>query len=164
MFAYLLIWLTGIAPEVTDSDTARIFAIVLILSVPASLIAGRWSDSRDRPIMPLAIGAGIGAVGLVMMALSHSLAGAVLGYFVFGLSTSVFLALHSSQTLRVLPKPATRGRDLGIFNLTNTVPSLIMPWLTIALVPIFGFSGVFFVLAILAALATVLLITMPRSN
>ena len=164
MFAYLLIWLTGIAPDVTDSDTARIFALVLLLSVPTALIAGRWSDRSDRPILPLALGAGIGALGLVIMGLAQSLPGAILGYMIFGLSSSVFLALHSSQTLRVLPKPETRGRDLGFFNLTNTVPSLIMPWLTIVLVPVFGFAGVFFVLAGLAILATGLLITMPRTN
>ena len=164
LFAYLLIWFTGIEPDFTDNDTARIFALVLVLSVPAALLAGRWSDKHDRPILPLALGAGIGAVGLVLMALSTGLRGAIAGYVVFGLSTSVFLALHSSQTLRVLPRPATRGRDLGLFNLTNTVPSLIMPWLTLGLVPIFGFSGLFFVLAILAAIATGLLLTMPRSN
>ena len=163
LFAYLLIWLTGIDGSFTDSDTARIFALVLGLSVPLALFAGRWSDRRDRPILPLAWGAGVGALGLVIMALAQGIEGAMAGYLVFGLSTSVFLALHSSQTLRVLPKPATRGRDLGLFNLTNTVPSLIMPWLTLALVPLFGFSGLFFLLAGLAALATVLLLTMPTS-
>ncbi|MGE5953564.1 MAG: MFS transporter [Qipengyuania vulgaris] len=164
LFAYLLIWFTGIEPGFTDNDTARIFAIVLVLSVPAALLAGRWSDRQDRPILPLALGAGIGAVGLVMMALSNGLEGAIAGYVVFGLSTSVFLALHSSQTLRILPRPETRGRDLGVFNLTNTVPSLIMPWLTLSLVPLFGFSGLFLVLAILATLAAALLITVPRPN
>ena len=163
LFAYLLIWLTGIDGSFTDSDTARIFALVLGLSVPLALFAGRWSDRRDRPILPLAWGAGVGALGLLIMALAQGIAGAIAGYLVFGLSTSVFLALHSSQTLRVLPRPATRGRDLGLFNLTNTVPSLIMPWLTLALVPLFGFSGLFFLLAGLAALATVLLLTMPTS-
>ena len=164
LFAYLLIWFSGIDPDFTDNDAARIFAIVLVLSVPAAMLAGRWSDRHDRPILPLALGAGLGAVGLVLMALSNGLESAIAGYVVFGLSTSVFLALHSSQTLRVLPKPATRGRDLGLFNLTNTVPSLIMPWLALALVPVFGFSGLFLVLAVLAAIATGLLLTMPRSN
>ncbi|MBY6218530.1 MFS transporter [Qipengyuania aquimaris] len=164
LFAYLLIWLVSVDPGFSDNDTARLFAIVLALSVPLALVAGRWSDSRDRPILPLALGAGVGAIGLVIMALAQDMAGAIIGYVVFGLSTSVFLALHSSQTLRVLPKPTTRGRDLGLFNLTNTVPSLIMPWLTLALVPVFGFGGLFVVLAVLASLATLLLITMPRSN
>lgn len=164
LFAYLLIWFTSIDEGFSDNDTARIFALVLGLSVPLALLAGRWSDRRERPIFPLAVGAGIGAGGLLIMAASQDLAVAIAGYVVFGLSTSVFLALHSSQTLRVLPRPETRGRDLGLFNLTNTVPSLIMPWLTLALVPVFGFGGLFVVLSALAALATVLLITMPASN
>ena len=164
LFAYLLVWFTSIDPDFSDNDTAQIFALVLALSVPLALGAGRWSDRRSRPILPLAIGAGIGALGLGVMALAQDLSGALAGYVVFGLSTSVFLALHSSQTLRVLPRPETRGRDLGLFNLTNTVPSVIMPWLTLALVPHFGFGGLFAILALLVAAATILLLTMPRSN
>lgn len=164
LFAYLLVWFVSVDPTFTDNDTARIFTVVLALSVPLAMLSGRWSDVRNRPIVPLIAGAAVGAVGLVMMATATGIAGAIAGYVVFGLSTGVFLALHSSQTLRVLPKPATRGRDLGIFNLTNTVPSLIMPWLTLALVPVFGFGGLFFVLAGLTVIATLLLATMPRLN
>ncbi|MEL6753662.1 MAG: MFS transporter, partial [Pseudomonadota bacterium] len=60
----------------------------------------------------------------------------------------------------VLPRPERRGRDLGIFNLTNTIPALIMPWLTLALVPVFGFGGLFFLLAALAIAAFLILFTM----
>ena len=49
---------------------------------------------------------------------------------------------------------------MGLFNLTNTVPSLIIPWMTLAMVPTFGFSGLFVVLAALVGLATVLLAKM----
>lgn len=164
LFAYLLVWFLSVDPTFTDNDTARIFALVLAFSVPLAMISGRWSDLRNRPIVPLIAGAGIGAVGLIAMAVASTIEGAIAGYVVFGLSSGVFLALHSSQTLRVLPKPATRGRDLGIFNLTNTVPSLIMPWLTLALVPVFGFGALFFVLAALTVVATLLLATMPRLN
>ena len=57
----------------------------------------------------------------------------------------------------MLPRPARRGRDLGFFNLTNTVPSLIMPWLTVALVPRLGFGALFGVLAALAIMAPLIL-------
>ena len=96
------------------------------------------------------------------MSFAPNLPIAVLGYVAFGLASSIFLALHSSQTLRVLPRPHTRGRDLGIFNLTNTLPSLIMPWLTLALVPAYGFDALFLVLAALTSAAWLLLINMPR--
>ena len=99
---------------------------------------------------------------MLIMAFAPSLEWAITGYVVFGLATSVFLALHSGETLRVLPRPDRRGRDLGLFNLTNTLPSLIMPWLTIGLVPQFGFQVLFVVLAVLAAGACLLLLFLPR--
>ncbi len=51
---------------------------------------------------------------------------------------------------------------MGIFNLTNTVPSLIMPGLTLALVPRYGFDLLFLLLAVLAMLASLLLFKMPE--
>lgn len=162
LFAYLLVWFATIDDGFGDNQTAIVFTVVLGISVPLAMLAGRWSDRHDRPVVPLAFGAGIGAVGLVIMGFSQSLPLAIFGYVVFGLATSVFLALHTSQTLRVLPRPETRGRDLGLFNLTNTVPSLIMPWLTLALVPVFGFGGLFFVLAGLAGVATILLLSLQH--
>ncbi|MEY2883459.1 MAG: hypothetical protein RL490_1183, partial [Pseudomonadota bacterium] len=57
----------------------------------------------------------------------------------------------------VLRRPQRRGRDLGLFNLTNTIPSLIMPWLTLGMMPGYGFSGVFLALALLSLLGAILL-------
>lgn len=162
LFAYLLLWFRSIEPGYSDNDTATLLFIVLGIGVPLALLTGRWSDLADRPIAPLAVGAGIAAVGLLIMALAPTLTLAIAGYVVFGLASTVFLALHSSQTLRVLTRPRTRGRDLGLFNLTNTVPSLIMPWFALALVPAFGFAALFLLLSGLALLACVLLLSISR--
>lgn len=162
LFAYLLLWFRSIEPDYSDNDTATLFFMVLGIGVPLALLTGRWSDKAGRPIAPLAASAGVAAVGLLLMALAPDLALAITGYVVFGLSSTVFLALHSSQTLRVLTKPRTRGRDLGLFNLTNTVPSLIMPWFALALVPTFGFAALFLLLSGLAALACMLLLSISR--
>lgn len=157
LFAYLYIWLRSISPAIRDSDTAQVFGAVLLASVPVTLVVGRWADAQDRPILPLGVAAGVCVVALLGMALAPGLAFALAGYALFGLAASVFLALHSAQTLRVLPRPQSRGRDLGLFNLTNTVPNLIMPGLTLAMVPLFGFAGLFVLLAGLASMACVLL-------
>lgn len=162
LFAFLLLWFRSVDSDFGANDAANIFALVLGAAVFAALRVGRWSDRANRPIVPLIWGAGAASGGLLIMSLSTSLPIAVAGYVVFGLASSIFLALHSSQTLRVLPRPHTRGRDLGIFNLTNTVPSLIMPWLTLALVPNYGFGSLFLLLAALAAIACLVLATMPR--
>ncbi|QPC98417.1 MFS transporter [Qipengyuania soli] len=162
LFAFLLLWLRSIDGTMTDNDTARVFTVVLIASVPLALVIGRWSDKVDRPRLPLTVTAGGAALGLVALAGAHTGPTAMAAYVLFGVMAGIFLALHSSQTLRVLPRPGTRGRDLGIFNLTNTVPSLVMPWIVLALIPAFGFQGLFLLLAGLSAVACLLLATMPR--
>lgn len=164
LFAFLLLWFRSMDPAFADNDAATIFAVVLCVAVVLALLVGGWSDRNDQPILPLAVCALLAASGLLVMALAADLVIAIGGYVIFGLAGTIFLSLHSSQTLRVLPVPAERGRDLGLFNLTNTVPSLIMPWLTLAMVPIYGFDALFLLLAGLSALAAILLISMRRSS
>lgn len=162
LFSYLFFWLRSIAPEAGDHDAARLFGFVMLASAPLAIAVGHWSDRRNRPIAPLAACALISALGLLAMALAPGLAVAMAAYALFGIASAVFLALHSAQTLRVLPNPARRGRDLGLFNLANTIPSLIMPWLALTLIPIFGFPGLFFCLAGLSVVASILLFTIAR--
>ncbi len=148
----------------TTMKKARLFGMALSLAIPIALAIGRWADRNDRPFLPLVVSAAVSGTGMVGMALATGLDAAKASYLVFGIATTVFLSLHSSQTLRILPRSDRRGRDLGIFNLTNTVPSLIMPWLTISLVPGFGFDALFLLLAGLTAVAVLLLATMPRAR
>lgn len=164
LFAYLLFWLRSLDPVVGENQTARLFSAIMLISAPLALAAGRWSDKADRPMVPLAISSCFSAAGLLGMALAGDLATATAAYGLFGLASAVFLALHSSQTLRILLRPERRGRDLGLFNLTNTVPSLIMPWLAIGLEPVFGFQALFLILAILALGASLLLYTIARDG
>lgn len=164
LFAYLYIWLRGISGAIGDNHAALVFGVVLFLAVPATLVVGRWADRANRPILPLAICASVTGLALLAMASAPDLRLALLAYGLFGLASSIFLALHTAQTLRVLPRPQHRGRDLGLFNLTNTVPSLVMPGLTLAMVPVFGFAGLFVVLAVLVGVASLLLFTIPRPD
>lgn len=158
LFAYLYFYFRTIDPGRDAASISRLFGLVLGLAVPVALLVGRWADRHRRPIFPLVASAlGTGA-GLLALAASATDGQATASYMLFGLSTTIFLSLHSAQTFRVLRRPETRGRDLGLFNLTNTAPSLIMPWLTVAIVPGFGFSGLFVLLAALAFAAGLILL------
>ncbi|WJY18219.1 MFS transporter [Alteriqipengyuania flavescens] len=163
LFAFFLLWFRSISPSSTENTAATIFGLVLASAVPFALVVGRWSDRANRPILPLGTACLVSSIGLVIMAMAGDRNFAIAGYVAFGLAASVVLALHTSQTLRVLPRPQTRGRDLGIFNLTNTMPSMIMPWLTLLLVPVFGFSGLFIALAVLVVAAGALLLSIART-
>jgi MFS family permease len=162
LFAFLLMWFRSLNPTFHENQAATVFAVTLSVAIVATLIIGRWSDRYERPILPLALCAFGAACGLLIMAVAPTIHWAIGGYALFGFMGGIFLSLHTSQTLRVLPSPRFRGRDLGIFNLTNTVPSLVMPWLILALVPIYGFGALFFLLACLTLLAGGLLSTMLR--
>ena len=96
------------------------------------------------------------------MAMADNATVAKVAYLVFSVATAAFLAVHAGQTLRVLPRPDRRGRDLGLFNLTNTAPSLIVPLLIVPLVPGHGFKAVLFLFAGMAAAAAVIMAKMPE--
>ena len=162
LFSFLYLWFRSLDPATGDYLAARVFSLVLVLSAPFALLTGRWADRHARPLTPLVVCTLIAPFGLLGMAFSQTLPFAIASYAVFGFSTSIFLALHSAQTLRTLPDSNRRGRDLGLFNLTNTMPSLVMPWFTLALVPTFGFSGLFVLFAGLAVLAALLLLSFGR--
>lgn len=162
LFAFLLFWLRSLVDDFHENTAANIFSFVLVVAVPLSLLLGRWSDRHSRPMAPLVGAALVSATGLIAMAFSTGITLALGGYVVFGIAATVFLSLHTGQTLRVLPKPQHRGRDLGVFNLTNTLPSTVMPWLTLALVPGFGFSALFACFAFLACVAAFLLASVAK--
>jgi MFS family permease len=162
LFAFLYFWLRSIDGTMNDARVAQLFGIVLICSIPVSILAGKWSDRQGLPFVPLPAAALAAACGLLLMASAATPFAAMAGYAMFALAAAVFLSLHSAQTLRVLPDPAKRGQHLGLFNLTNTTPALIMPWLTLTIEPVFGFAGLFVVLALCALIAAVLTATIPK--
>lgn len=162
LFAYLYYYFKTIDPARDAGWIARLFGLVLCTAVPAALVIGRWSDRQGRPMLPLVCSALALGAALIWMAVATGPAQATAGYILFGFASTNFLSLHSAQTFRVLGRPDRRGRDLGVFNLTNTVPSLIMPWLTIGIVPAFGFPALFVLLASLAfAAALILMLIAP---
>lgn len=160
--AYLYFWLRSLDPGMDDNAKMLLHAAGLAASVGAALLLGRWSDRHGRVFAVLAMTALAAAAALLVMALAAGPGIAKLGYALFVTANATFLALHASQTLRVLPDAASRGLGIGLFNLTNTAPVLIMPWIAIALVPGFGFASLFAVLALLALVAALLLFSLPR--
>jgi len=163
LFAYLYFWLRSLDPASSDAESARIFGGVLMVAAPLALVVGGWADRRGKPLLPLRVAAMLAAAALLLMGASPDPVVAIIGYAVFSLCSGIFLALHSAQTLRVLPRGNRRGRDLGVFNLTNTVPSLIMPGLTMIMIPALGFRALFVLLAILAFGAAALLVPSRRA-
>ncbi len=162
--AYFYFWLRELDPHLEDGGKSVLFAAGLAISVAAAIGLGRFVDHHGQGFRVLACLALFASAALFAMALPGTAGKAKLAYVLFAAANATFLALHAAQMLRVLPDAAIRGRGIGVFNLTNTAPSLIMPWIAISVVPGSGFGGLFLIFAALALCAALLLAVVPAAS
>lgn len=163
LFAYLLYYFetVEVAGARLSADrmavrVAWLCGVAAAVTVPLSIVLGRWSDVV-RARKPFLQGAALAsAAGLVLMALFPDWALAAWGYGLFAISSAIFLALQSTYAMQLLPSPDHRGRDLGVLNLTNTLPSILGPGLAYATLQAGGFRPLMLLLAGLAVLAALL--------
>ncbi len=165
---YLLYYFQSIAGSVPPATLAArvgtLLTISYILPLPIAVVAGRLSDQAARRT-PFLVGAAVVAtLGLLAMAtVAHPVAGAI-GFVTYSVAAAVFLALHQAFAVRLLPDPRHRGRDLGLINLSNTVPSLLGPLLTWALATPGDFTLLLLVLAALTLAGGVLILPLRRTR
>jgi predicted MFS family arabinose efflux permease len=74
------------------------------------------------------------------------------------MGSSVFLSIHSGFAMQLLPSAKNRGRDLGLINLTNTLPALLGPALAWALATPHDFGPVMLLLAALTVIGGALVL------
>ena len=153
MFGFLFYYFQSLPDAPPQAGVARLLALALFLSFPVALAFGGLSDRIGRRKPFLLIAAASAAIGLATMASARDLFSSTIGYALFGCGNAVFLALHSSYAMQLLPSPTRRGRDLGLLNLANTLPAIVAPLLAIWLVPGRGFAPLLALLAGLMVLA-----------
>ena len=153
MFGFLFYYFQSLSDAPSEAGVARLAALALLLAFPIGLVVGRLSDRLGRRKPFLAAAAAAAAVGLALMASGRELVPAATGYILFGCAIGIFLSLHSAYAMQLLPSPAHRGRDMGVINLTNTIPAMIAPLLAMWLVPGRGFEPLLGMLAMLMVLA-----------
>jgi MFS family permease len=153
LFVYLFYYLESVAPTVAPATIAARMGTVMIVAytvpLPIAVLVGRLADRSGRT-KPFLFGATIvAAAGLCGMVVAEDLISGAVAFCVYTAGASVFLALHASFAMQLLPNPRHRGRDLGLLNLTNTLPGLLGPTLTWALATPTDFDAVMMVLAAL---------------
>lgn len=147
LFVFLLYFFQSLPMPATQNQVARISAVTLLIAFPLTLMLGRISD-RLGPRKPFLVGSALaGAMGLALMSFGNDLPFAIAGYALFSCATAIFLSLHNVYAMQLLPSPSRRGRDMGLMNLTNTLPAFISPALAMWLVPGRGFGLLLLVLA-----------------
>ncbi|MEK9212126.1 MFS transporter [Sphingomonas sp. 2378] len=150
---YLLYYFQTIVPPAERADLPRwigqVFTLGFIVPLPIALLFGRAADRPERRKYVLLLAALVAAAGLVAMASAQSREAGAAAFILYTAGSSVFAALHSGLSFQLLPDPRHRGRDLGLFNLTNTLPSLLGAMLAWVFATPQDFDTVLLVLALI---------------
>lgn len=163
---YLLYYLDSIAPELTTpvlaAQASQALALAYVASLPVALLIGILSD-RTRRRKPFLVGASVlMTVGLLVMAIASDPLTGKIGFGINVVGMQVFVNLHAAFAMQVLPDRAHRGRDLGLLNLTNTLPGVVGPALTWLLATPRNFAPLMVTLAVLTLVGGMLMIFVRR--
>lgn len=128
---YLLYYVDALAGRTSDAATSVAWLLLVgtTLPAPAAVLIGRWSDRSGRRTPFLSCAALVAALGLAAMAAAATWPVGAAGYVLFAGGSNVFVALNLGLAMQLLPDPVRRGRDMGLINLANTLPSTIGPLL-----------------------------------
>ncbi len=164
---YLVYYFVSIDPGLSAAKQVgpigQLMTIAYLLPLPVAVLLGRWSDRIGRRKPFLLAAAAVAAIGLLGLAVARDWSVAAPAFALYALGSSVFLSIHSGFAMQLLPSAQNRGRDLGLINLTNTLPALIGPALAWALSTPRDFGPVMLLLAILT-LAGGILVTAIRQQ
>ncbi|WP_084099876.1 MFS transporter [Demequina sp. NBRC 110051] len=108
----------------------KVFLATLLLTGASMLIAPiatRVSDRIGRRKPFVIASAGVFALGLWLVASAATYNEFLVAVLVMGIGQGVYLAVDFALVTEVLPDAENPGKDLGIMNLANTLPTILVP-------------------------------------
>ena len=104
-----------------------------------SLVAGRLSDRMGRRKPIAMVGSAIQGLGLWLIAAAHSYTTFLCGIALTGMGHGVYEGVNLALVTEVLPDRARHAaKDLGLLNITNTLPQVIAPLAAPAILALSG--------------------------
>lgn len=135
---YLFLQITSLITGDTawrDHSATRVISVLSLASaaiaMPAAVIGGRVSDGLRARQKGMAVAALVMSLSLLVLAsdLSPTLFGSA--FIVFQLGLSVYLSVDTAFVAQLIGHHPRRGAIPGVLNLTNTLPAIFAPLLTL---------------------------------
>jgi MFS family permease len=124
-------------------DVPRLIFLASLTQAPvvviSSLLGGRLSDLLGRRKLLVLASATVFALGMVVIALARSFPQFLTGLAITGVGQGANLAVGLALVADVLPNDQTgAAKDLGVFNIANTMPQSLAPAIAPAILAIGG--------------------------
>jgi len=167
---YLLLYLqetfaTHVAKGWTpEAEMARMALVFGVVNAATGIAAGRASDLFSRRKAFVFGGAVVLGGAMLGLAVAHGWLAVAISYGVLGCGAGCYFAVDLALIAQVLPSASTVGRDLGVINLSNTVPQIAAPAMAAVLLaaPNASIRWVFALAAVLAILGAGMVLPIRR--
>ena len=127
------------------SDIPRLMfingSIGAAITIAVSPLSGWLSDRIGRRKPFVIIAAIIGAIGLVTIGMAQTVLQFLIGSAIAGVGMSVYYAVDLALVAAVLPDPDNSAKDMGIFQIANTLPQSLAPLIAPAFLAIGAMEG-----------------------
>jgi len=162
---YLLFFLTdavrlpqtqGIAAETGVLVLTGLYAVAVIIT---SVIGGRLSDRSGRRKPLVILSSAIIAAAALILAFAPTWPGALIGASVLGIGFGCYLAVDFALITEVLPTALSRGKDLGVINIANSLPQVLAPLIAYPFVALWGgYVSLYLAAAVIGLLGAVFVV------
>src|SRR5439155_25286656 len=109
-----------------EQETTNFVIIVSLTSLGSAFVAGWLSDKFGRKRMVYLSGGFMAVVGLVFI-ITQSLAIVLLAAAIFGLGYGADTSVDWALVADVLPSHRNYARDMGVWNISLSLPQVIAP-------------------------------------
>mgnify|MGYP003664454898 FL=1 len=116
------------------APAALVSTLILVstaTSVVTALAAGWVSDRTGGRHLYVAVSGTLVCAGMAVFAADPSWTTALIGQLLYGAGVGLYSTTDTALVAQILPSRADAGRDLGLFNLGNTLPQALAPGLAI---------------------------------
>ncbi len=112
-----------------EGGLAVLAAIAAVGNVAFAILGGVLSDRIGRRKLFVIVGALLIAGAIAMLALLPTWPAVMAAYVLYGCGSGCYYAVDMALITQVLPSARDVGKDLGIVNLSNTLPQAVAPML-----------------------------------
>ena len=137
-----------------------IYAFCVIFS---SVISGKLSDKDGKRKKYVILSSAIVAAAAGVLTFATSFTTAIIAAVLLGIGFGAYLAVDFALLTQVLPNADSRGKDLGMINIANSLPQVVAPLIAWLAVTWFGGYPTLFLCSVVISLLGAVLVRQIKS-